>query len=162
MAVDAQALANRIAAVIALIAGFVGLWQFLPGWLHDRPLEDGRAQFTTAKVEVKEKGRYFATKSGQSFETYTIRYSYAVAGVEYQGAVNCTHCEELAAIQQGQDIRIRYARDDPGRSRVDALGVDLTVPKVLVFSCVALIVVAAFAFWVGRWDKFRFGKHDET
>jgi hypothetical protein len=146
-----QRTVDRIFAAVIMVAAIAGTSHFAGEWNLWSQLEDANAAFAVAKVDARQDKFPYAARPGRVIHYIEISYSFAVDGADVHSTLLCSNsCGELAKAQRGDEIRIRYSRQDPHFNRAVSLGLDSTIAfKAMTFACLVIAVVAMWAVWKG-------------
>lgn len=134
-----------------MVVGIVGTSHFVGEWRRWRQLEDDQAGFAVAKVTARQDKYPYAARPRKVIHLVEIGYAFTAGAAEIQSTVLCSdECGELARVQPGDEIKVRYSRKDPRFNRAVSLGLDSMIGfKVMALAGLAITAMAMWAVWTG-------------
>jgi hypothetical protein len=152
---DGQAFVNRLFACLAIAFALGGLHLLLPIVDREQPFDDAHAGFVEATVDELTTKKFTSSKSGRDHITYTVSYSYTVAGEDYTGNTSCTDCPQLANTAAGRSIRLRYDIAAPASTRLDGIDYGGEVTGYFVSGLYTLLLAGLVVLVIGRAGNVR-------
>lgn len=102
--------------LLVIICGGGLLYEFLPTFLQNRELGEGRSAIAAGTVIEQRSFRKKTSSRDRSAPYYEVTYSFSVDAERYRGRHQC-QCDELRGVKRGDDLEIIYALDKPQVNR---------------------------------------------